>query len=64
MAKKSKFFTLPKSLTTVTPFTRALALSMLIVLPILAFCFGMLFERTRIQMHYYMRRQQIPPQSY
>ena len=40
--KRSK---LPKSLTTVTPFSKFLALSMLVVFPILAFFLGVYYER-------------------
>ncbi len=36
--------TLPKSLTTVTPFSRALALSMLVVFPILGFLLGVSYQ--------------------
>ena len=36
---------LPKSWTTVTPFSKALALSMLIVFPILGFLLGMKYQK-------------------
>ena len=42
--KRSK---LPKSLTTVTPFSRFLALSMLVVFPVLAFFLGIHYERAQ-----------------
>ncbi len=42
MAKKIK---LPMSLTTVTPFSKALALSMFIVFPIVAFLLGRAYEK-------------------
>ena len=42
MAKKYK---LPKSLTTVTPFSKALALSMFVIFPIVAFIFGRIYEK-------------------
>jgi len=32
---------LPKSLTTITPLSKTIALSMFVIFPILAFCFGM-----------------------
>jgi hypothetical protein len=32
---------LPKSFTTITPLSKAIALSMFIIFPVLAFCFGM-----------------------
>ncbi len=42
MAKKLK---LPKSFTTVTPFSKALALSMFIIFPIVAFLLGRTYEK-------------------
>ncbi len=42
MAKK---FKLPKSLTTVTPFSKTLALSMFVIFPILAFLLGRAYEK-------------------
>lgn len=42
MAKKLK---LPKSFTTVTPFSKTLALSMFIIFPIVAFLLGRIYEK-------------------
>ena len=47
---KKKTFKIPKYMTTVTPFSKMLALSMLIIFPILAFYFGMQYQKvTTIQ---------------
>jgi len=43
---------LPKSLTTVTPFSKALALSMLVVFPILGFLLGMRYQSDMTVMTY------------
>jgi hypothetical protein len=42
MAKKNK---LPTWATTVTPFSKMLALSMLIIIPVLSFFYGMYYQR-------------------
>lgn len=43
---------LPKSFTTVTPFSKALALSMLVVFPILGFLLGMRYQANTTVMTY------------
>ncbi len=44
--KKSKSKSkLPSSLTTVTPFSKMVALALFILLPFLAFCLGMKYQR-------------------
>lgn len=52
---KNKKTTLPKSLTTVTPFSKALAAALFIMLPFIAFSFGMKYERILLKEHELIR---------
>jgi hypothetical protein len=42
---KKKSFVLPKSWTTVTPFSKALALALFVLLPVFAFHLGKMYEK-------------------
>lgn len=43
---KKKTLKLPKYMTTITPFSKMLALSMLVIFPILSFYFGRVYEKS------------------
>jgi hypothetical protein len=62
---------LPKSFTTVTPFTRMLALSMLIIFPICGFFLGIYYQQIqymnkpeKVVVEYKMLRPTYPPNSF
>lgn len=57
MAKKSS---LPKSLTTVTPFSKAVALSMFVLFPIIAFHIGRFYEKGTTPVGYCSPHAPIP----